>query len=226
MTPKDHPSPIAKYALLLLISALLAAVGLIAFWVQAAGLHPQQAWRAYLINFLLWSAMAQGGLLFSAVMHITKAKWSGVMAGVAEAFAAFFPISLLLFVLLFVGKGHIFPWLHQDLHGKEVWLNIPFLFTRDALALLVLYGIGFGYLYYALGLKLGMRLPTVSLRKWFYRVWYRDAVDIQARRYKMTVWAVLYSLAFVLTLSLIGYDLVMSHGSLTGIPPCLGPIIL
>jgi Ni/Fe-hydrogenase subunit HybB-like protein len=210
MTPNDHNSPIAKYPSVLIASGLLVAVGLIAFLIQAVGSHPENAWRVYLINFLLWSAMAQGGLLFSAVMNLTKARWSGVMAGVAESFAAFFPISFVLFVLLFIGKGHIFPWLNQDLHGKEVWLNIPFLFSRDAVALLVLYGVGLGYLYYALGLKLGTKLPTDSIRGWFYRIWYRDAVDIQNRRDKMTVWGVLYILAFVLTLSLIGYDLIMS----------------
>jgi hypothetical protein len=210
MARDDHKSPIVKYGSTLMVSGLLVAVGMAAFLVQIVGSHPEQAWRAYLINFLLWSAMAQGGLLFSAVMHLTKARWSGVMAGVAESFAAFFPISFVLFVLLFVGKGYIFPWLNQDLHGKEVWLNVPFLFTRNAIALLILYGVGFGYLYYALGLKLGTRLPTVSIRGWFYRVWYRDAVDIQYRRYKMTIWSVLYILAFVVTLSLLGYDFIMS----------------
>ena len=206
----DQHSPIFMYGRVRLIAGILAVIGLVAFLVQAVSAHPENAWRAYLINFLLWSAMAQGGLLFSAIMHVTKARWSGVMAGVAESFAAFFPISFVLFILLFIGKGHIFPWLHQDLHGKEVWLNIPFLFTRDALALLILYIMGFGYLYYALGLKLGTRLPTDSVRGWFYRLWYRDAVDVQHRRDKMTVWGVLYCLAFVLTLSLLGYDLVMS----------------
>lgn len=206
----DQCSPILKYGRVLFIAALLVAAGLVSFLFLAVGSHPEKAWRAYLINFLLWSAMAQGGLLFSAVMHVTKARWSGVMAGVAESFAAFFPISFVLFLLLFIGKGHIFPWLHQDLHGKEVWLNIPFLFTRDAVALLILYVVGFGYLYYALGLKLGTRLPTVSIRGWFYRIWYRDAVDVQHRRDKMTVWGVLYCLSFVLTLSLVGYDLIMS----------------
>ncbi len=210
MTPNNHLSPIGRYRRVLVASGLLVCVGLTMFVVQAIGSHPDRAWRAYLINFLLWSAMAQGGLLFSTVMHITKARWSGVMAGVAESFAAFFPVSFILFLLLFIGKGHIFPWLHQDLHGKEVWLNVPFLFGRNTVALCALYVTGFGYLYHALGLKLGTFLPTESIRGWFYRTWYREAVDIQKRRDVMTVWSVLYMLFFALTLSLMGYDFVMS----------------
>ena len=118
---------------------ILVAIGVAAFWVGLTSQHPERAWQAYLINFLLWSAIAQGAVLFSAVMHITNARWSGPLSGLSESFAAFFPISYVLFLVLFLGKAHIFPWLHEDLHGKEVWLNIPFLFTRDCIGLLILY---------------------------------------------------------------------------------------
>jgi hypothetical protein len=50
-----------------------------------------------LINFLLWSAIAQGAVLFSAVMHMTKARWSGPLSALSESFAAFFPLSFVLF---------------------------------------------------------------------------------------------------------------------------------
>ena len=136
---------------------LIAALIVIGFGTFVYGLSSQdagRAWQAYLINFLLWSAIAQGGLLFSTVMHTTRAKWSGPLAGLSEAFAGFFPVSFVLFLVLFLGASHVFPWLHgHDLHGKEVWLNIPFLFARDCFGLLVLYGLGFIYLYNALLLK-------------------------------------------------------------------------
>ncbi|MGE5256233.1 MAG: hypothetical protein ACM3KE_06150, partial [Hyphomicrobiales bacterium] len=95
----------------------LAVVGLVTFVVGAAGEHPALAWQAYLINFLLWSAAAQGAVLFSAVTHITKARWSGPLAGLSGAFAGFFPVSIGLFLILFLGKAHVFPWIHEDLHG-------------------------------------------------------------------------------------------------------------
>ena len=84
--------------------------------------HPAHAWQTYLINFLLWSAIAQGAVLFSAVMHMTNARWSGPLASLSEAFTAFFPISFLLILILFLCQNHIFLWLHEDLHGKEIGL--------------------------------------------------------------------------------------------------------
>ncbi|UCF95095.1 MAG: hypothetical protein JSW39_13405 [Desulfobacterales bacterium] len=194
----------------LLICAALVIIGLAAFVAGLAGPHPQRAWQAYLINFLLWSAMAQGALVFSAVMQVTRARWSGPLAGLSESFAAFFPLSFGLFLLLWPGRSHIFPWLHEDLHGKEVWLNIPFLFTRDGLGLLILYGLGFAYLYHALRLKLDGSGPQKGLRKMLCDRWAQKRLDPEQLKRRIVFIGGFYILAFALVLSLIGYDLVMS----------------
>jgi hypothetical protein len=192
------------------IFIVLIIIGLAAFIYGILSPHPEKAWQAYLINFLLWSAIAQGAVLFSAVMHMTKARWSGPLSALSESFAAFFPLSFVLFLLLFLGRAHIFPWLHEDLHGKEVWLNIPFLFTRDCIGLLVLYAIGFAYLYNTLQLRSDPSHVQSRFRKFIYKGWVRNNRNAEQVKKKMTIWAGLYILAFALVLSLIGYDLVMS----------------
>ena len=192
------------------IFSILILIGLAAFIYGIMSPHPEKAWQAYLINFLLWSAIAQGAVLFSAVMHMTKARWSGPLSALSESFAAFFPLSFVLFLLLFLGRAHIFPWLHEDLHGKEVWLNIPFLFTRDCIGLLILYAIGFAYLYNALQLRLNPEQAQGPFGQMIYKGWIRNNRDVAQVKKKMTIWAGLYILAFTLILSLIGYDLVMS----------------
>lgn len=192
-----------------LICLALAVIGFGAFVFELMGRHPERAWQAYLINFMLWSAIAQGGLLFSVIMHTVKARWSGPLSNIAESFAAFFPVSFILFLILFLGKNHIFPWLHQDLHGKEIWLNVPFLFTRDFIGLFVLYGLGFAYLYHALWLKLDRSVSDGKIRKRLYKWWGRGIFDVQRCKGRMTVFGILYILAFAIILSLIGYDLVM-----------------
>jgi len=201
--------PFQKRSAFLICLALLV-IGFGTFVFGLMGGHPERAWQAYLINFLLWSAIAQGGLLFSVVMHTTKARWSGPLSNLAESFVAFFPISFILFLILIFGKNHIFPWIHQDLHGKEIWLNVPFLFTRDIVGLLVLYGLGFAYLFNALRLKLDRSVSHGLIRKYLYRRWDRSLSDVGRCRDRMTIFGVLYILAFALILSLIGYDLVMS----------------
>ncbi len=195
---------------MLAIFSLFVLIGLGGFLFQLAGKHPERAWQAYLINFLLWSAMAQGGLLFSMVTHITKARWSGPLQNIAESFAAFFPISFGLFLLLFLGKDHIFPWLHEDLHGKEVWLNLPFLFWRDLIGLLILYGLGLTYLYNALKLKMNRMEPRGKMDGFLHHLWSRSAYDPERCRQRMSIISVLYIIAYALVLSLIAFDLIMS----------------
>ena len=57
------------------VFATFVVLGAVAFLVGMFSHHPEKAWQAYLINFLLWSAIAQGALLFSAVMHMTNSRW-------------------------------------------------------------------------------------------------------------------------------------------------------
>lgn len=209
--PEDTKKPAAaRSRTVFYICAALFAAGLISFLFGLSSEHPERAWQAYLINFLLWSGIAQGAVLFSAVMHITKARWSGSLSGLSEAFAGFFPLSFVLFIVLFLGKNYVFPWLHEDLHGKEIWLNVPFLFTRNCIGLLLLYGIGFIYLYYTLQLKLDPDQPASGLRGLVRDGYTRNSSNTAFIRSRKTIWGGLYILAFALVLSLIGYDLVMA----------------
>jgi hypothetical protein len=210
MSENDTKTTVKQKSKKFCLFLILVAVGAAAFLIGLNGQHPERAWQAYLINFLLWSAIAQGAVLFSAVMHMTKARWSGPLSGLSESFTAFFPISYILFLILFLGKAHIFPWLHEDLHGKEVWLNIPFLFTRDCIGLLILYILGFGYLFNALQLKLDPSQPRSKLRQSIYEAWRRNNRQPDQIKQRMTVWGGLYILAFALVLCLIGFDLIMS----------------
>ncbi len=195
-----------------MLMAALSVIGFATFVYGAAGGNAGRAWQAFLINFLLWSAIAQGGLLFSAIMTTVKARWSAPLEGLSQAFVAFFPISFLLFLLLFLGRSHVFPWLHDHhLHGKEVWLNLPFLFTRDCIGLLALYLLGSLYVYHALLLKLEPSGEAGgSLRSWVRRLRGEGPLDMERIAGRMQAISVGYILAFTLVLSLIGYDLVMA----------------
>jgi len=182
---------------LILLCLVLLGTGTYCF--QLAGGHAEKAWQAYLINFLLWSGVAQGAFLFSVVLHVTKARWGRPLQGLAESFAAFFPVSFLLFLLLFLGKGHIFPWAGGDLQGRAGWLNLPFLFGRDAAGLLVLYGVGFAYAYHAAKLRKSRMAPASP-----------EPGEEASFTHRMSVLGVLYILAYALVLSLLAFDLVMS----------------
>jgi hypothetical protein len=188
---------------------ILVLIGLAGFLFQLSGLHPERAWQTYLINFLLWSAVAQGGLAFSIVTHLTKARWSKPVQGLSESFAAFFPFSFGLFLVLFLGREHVFPWLHHA-HGKEAWLNLPFLFSRDAVGLLTLYGLGLFYLSTALGLKQLQAGPWQANPSLLRRRWSRAGKDEGWYNRRLDRLGVLYLMAYAVVLTLLAFDLVMS----------------
>ena len=210
-TPSESVvSPASPRRSVFAIAAVLTAAGLAAFLVGAAGQEPGRAWQAYFINFLLWSSVAQGAVLFSAVTRITRARWSGPLDGLSGAFTGFFPLSFVLFLILYLGSTHVFPWVHEDLHGKEVWLNIPFVFARDGAGLLILYIIGFMFLRQALRLRIEPGAAVSGLRRMVAGPAPRDPADADRIRTRMTRWAGVYCFTFALVLSLIGFDLVMS----------------
>jgi hypothetical protein len=207
----SEPSSARRAPTWVTVATLFAvAVGAGVFIMQMTVGTAGKAWQAYLINFLLFAAIAHGAVLFSTLMHTVNATWSGPLADLAEAFSAFFPVSFLLFLFLYWGQDHVFPWLHHDLHGKEVWLNLPFLFSRDAAGLLILYGCGFGYLYHALYFKVRARGATGKVAVALSRRWQKRPPDEERFRRRMSVFAILYMLAFAGVLSLLGYDLTMS----------------
>ena len=193
-----------------LIPLLMAAAGLLFFLVPVLSGHAEKAWLIYLTNFLLFTALSAGALLFSTIMHFTKARWSDRPAGIAEAFSAFFPVSFVLFLVLFTGYGHVFPWVGHDLHGKEVWLNVPFLFLRDGIGFLILYALGFGYIYHSLWFRLKGSDGNTRLKRILAARFEKTDHDAEKMKKRMTLFAGWYMFAFALVLSLVGFDLVMS----------------
>ena len=65
-----HPSDSQKNQLpLMKISYALIAAGFLIFIMVALVGNPARAWQAYLLNFLFFSAIAQGAVLFSAPLN-------------------------------------------------------------------------------------------------------------------------------------------------------------
>ena len=91
-----YASPARRSAPFSLGLWVLVGLGLTTFLIGVTGEHAQRAWQAYLVNWLFWSGLALSGLTFSALLRITKAEWAGPLQPLAEALAAFLPISFFL----------------------------------------------------------------------------------------------------------------------------------
>src|SRR5215212_4704346 len=102
----DRPSP----RMLSTISLVLAAVGSIVF-VIGLFIQPDRAWQALLVNWLYFTSISSAGVVFVAVQRITTARWSRPIIRFLEGYVAFLPIAfVLLLLILFVGRHHIFWW--------------------------------------------------------------------------------------------------------------------
>jgi hypothetical protein len=114
------------------------------------GSDPLRAWQAYLVNFLFWTGLSFGAVLFVAVLNMTGATWGRPLKRLAESFGAYLPIGFVLFWVLYFGRMDLFPWIREPVPGKQVWLNAPFLFARNGAGLLLLTITSLAMIYFSL----------------------------------------------------------------------------
>jgi hypothetical protein len=76
---------------LLAAGVVLAVLGMGSFVLLALGDDPGRAWRMFHVNFLFFTGVAQGAIIFAATQKITKGVWSGPIIRFAEASTTCFP---------------------------------------------------------------------------------------------------------------------------------------
>ena len=144
-------------------SIALAALGAVVF-VVGLFMAPDRIWPAFHFNWLFFSVMSTAGVVFVAVQRITTARWSRGIIRLMEGYVAFLPVAfILLLVILFAGKGHIFWWTHEaaPVHEKATYFSAPFLISRDILIFGLLCALAIWYIYSSLRLDVG-RLPEAG----------------------------------------------------------------
>ena len=103
---------------LTVIFALLALAGTAGFVSGVLGPDPLRAWQAYLVNFLFWTGLSFGAVLFVAVLNLTGATWGRPLKRLAESFGAYLPVGFALFWVLYFGRMELFPWIRDPVPGK------------------------------------------------------------------------------------------------------------
>ncbi len=188
-----------------LISSILAVVGVAAFLYGATGNDALRAWQAFTVNYVFWAGLAFGAVLFSAVLNLSKAVWGRPIKRLAEAFGAYLPVSFLLFWAFLAGKERVFPWIAKPVPGKQAFLNAPFMFAREGVCLLALTVLSLLLVYYSVKadrewLKEGRpRLSTEYPWSGLFRSQWRLSPVLPA--------------AYAFILSLFAIDLIMSLSS-------------
>jgi hypothetical protein len=204
----------------MLIGALIV-VGLGAFVVRL-GQNPQQAWISYVTNWLFFTSIAIGGVLFAVATWVVKAKWNWSVRRVSQSFAAFLPISfVLLLPMLFLGDTY-FPWIalmetDPIVANKDAWLNTPFLVTRNVVLVGSLFGMALYFVYHAVRPDMGLSQAAAggdpARSAWRERLtqgWGGQEQEEVASYRRMTTLGPAFVLLYALTMTVVSYDWVMS----------------
>lgn len=96
-------------------AALGAAVVGIAVFVFGLFSNADRAWQALHFNWLFFATISSAGAAFAAVQRIVTARWSRPVVRFAEGYVAFLPVAfVILLVILFPGREHIFTWAGRE----------------------------------------------------------------------------------------------------------------
>jgi len=199
-TSPPAPEPVAVHVAGIAFKGFLAVLVLIGIAGFVAGLSSgdsERVWQAYLVNFLFWLGIAQGGVVLSAAFYLTQGRWAGTTQfRLAEAFAGFIPVGFVLFWGLYFGRAMIFPWVLHPIAQKAAWLNTPFLFARDGIGLLAMTLVSFALVRSSRGAQA--------------TAWQRNPDDIEMPPSAIRKLAPTLGVLFAVVYSLIAFDLVMS----------------
>jgi hypothetical protein len=195
--------------------AVLAVLGLALFVAGLTGDDPGRAWRMFHVNFLFFTGVSLGAIVFAATQKITKGVWSGPIIRFAEAAVAFLPVSLVLFLVLFLGRHELFPWIEHPTPARGSWLTVSWVFWRDLVALLALVVAAGAFVYHDIKPDVAELKPHVT--GWRRRLYdrlaggYRGTAEELARIERRLNWlAPLLCLLYAYLFSLLAFDLVMS----------------
>ena len=215
MTPADRAgAPILPNGARRLLAAL-AAAGAGAFLYGLLLGDALRAWQALLVNVLFFAGLAQAGIVLSALLQLTAARWSRPLKRAVEATAAFLPAALLLVVVLLAGAGSWAPWIDHPPDGKAAWLNLPFFAARELAAFLLLGGLSAAYVYHSvrpdIGLlhESGMR-PATGFALRLIAGWRGIEVERERGQRAQDRLAVALLIAYVPLFSLVAFDFVMA----------------
>jgi hypothetical protein len=135
LTQKAKQFPAATFAAVGGVAAIVG--GAVLLWGLRGG-HAERTWWTYHANFVFWAAVAQAMVVFAAAQKLAKGHWSGLMIRFAEAGAAFTVVTVVLFAGVFIGREHIFTWIHEPRPEVSWWLTTPWFFLRNGAILALL----------------------------------------------------------------------------------------
>jgi hypothetical protein len=206
---RPHPAPIElSWGPLTALAIILSIIGVVGFILAMVVGQHQRAAEVWLVDFLYFNGIAQGGIVCSAAFYLTQARWAGATHyRLAEAFSLYLVVGFVLFWGVFFGRTLIFPWILHPSVKQQMWLNAPALFLRDGIALAVMTVVSLWF--------------VASSRRPAAHAWARAFADIEMPPRSIRRLAPVVAILYCVIYSLLSFDLIMSlspkwHSTLFG----------
>ena len=128
---------------------------------------------------------------------------------------AYIPVTLVLFVVVFLGRHELFEWVDHEVHGKEWWYQEGFTFGRDLIALLWITFVSLFYLYLSVRPMLGEARENASGRfaglyaRWTSG-WRGESRERELAERRLRKMAVVLIVSYAICYSLLAMDMIMS----------------
>lgn len=108
-TLKSRVGPIQPPLGVKAMFGILFVLGAATFLIEVRT-DPTRAYAAFLIGFWFFMGLGLAGTFFTALHYLVGATWSVVVRRVAEAFSSYLPIALLLLLVVLLGIPHLYVW--------------------------------------------------------------------------------------------------------------------
>ena len=211
----DQANPRAVPKRLLVACLALVGLGVVAFLVGLAT-DAATAWRAFHVNYLYFGSLAQSGIVLSCTFVIVGAKWPGPVRRIAEGLGAWVPVTLVLFLIGFLGRESIYTnWIHHPPAAKAAWLKPARLFWMDLAIFGWLALLSVAYLYNSVrptlsGVAARVNGPTRALFERWTAGWEGDEAEREKGARRCRTLAPIICLSYAFGWSFIVFDQVMS----------------
>lgn len=145
--------------MLFLVTIILILNGIASFAVALKSGNPSVLWGLVAVNFLFFLGVSQAGIVFSAIMRVTRSGWGSHFSRLGEVLTiSSIPFAFIVFIVIFKGGAeHIFYWYDPEhfmsLHGGHgpahisPWVGKTFVCLRILISMAFFYAMS--YVYYA-----------------------------------------------------------------------------
>jgi len=198
----------------------MVLIGAASFFVQL-GRDSQSAWISYVSNWLFFTSVAMGAVIFAVATTIVRAKWNWSLRRVSLSGVAFLPIAAVLLIPMLFLRENYFPWIEQMSYDyivqqKEAYLNVPFLMVRNIVGPAILFTLAFWFAKLALRPDMG-RLNEDDLdagqKSWRTRLmagWTSQEEEEVRSRNTMARLGPILVMVYAVVMSFVVYDFAMS----------------